>query len=104
MATIADNHKKLHYDLTNVGLRAQATAAGLVQLCVELRRVDVIDDQALERIKTAIADEILVCAPRPIVNQTYRQDVRNRLDRLFKGEERVGTGAEIALGGSLSLS
>lgn len=28
--------RKLHFDLTNVGLRAQATATGLVRLCREL--------------------------------------------------------------------
>ncbi|CAN5152196.1 hypothetical protein BH10PSE12_BH10PSE12_17480 [soil metagenome] len=96
MTIAGGDYKKLHYDLTNVGLRAQATAAGLVQLCVELRRVDVLDDGALERIKTAIADEIVVCAPRPVDKQDYRQDVRSRLDRLFAGEEKLGSSDELA--------
>ncbi len=96
MTIAGGNQKKLHYDLTNVGLRAQATAAGLVQLCVELRRADVLDDVALERIKTAIADEIVVCAARPVDKQDYRRDVKNRLDRLFSGEEKLGSGDELA--------
>jgi len=28
-----EEDKRLHYELGNVGLRAQATAAGLLQLC-----------------------------------------------------------------------
>ncbi|VWX50792.1 hypothetical protein NOVOSPHI9U_310069 [Novosphingobium sp. 9U] len=34
--TIADSNRKLNFDLINIGLRAQATAAGFVQLCKEL--------------------------------------------------------------------
>lgn len=82
--------KKLHFDLTYVGLRAQATAAGLVQLCIELRRANALDDAALDRIKLAVADEICVGAPRSVAPHDYRRDVRSRLDRLFAGEEAVG--------------
>lgn len=95
MTTAASRDKKLHYDLTNVGLRAQATAAGLVQLCVELRRAGIIDNDALDRIKISIADEIVVCAPRPVDRSGYRRDIRDRLDRLFAGLERLGSGDEL---------
>lgn len=32
-----EKQKRLHHDVTNVGLRVQATAVGLIQLCIELR-------------------------------------------------------------------
>lgn len=81
----------MHYDLTNIGLRAQATAAGLVQLCIELQRLNVLDEVAVDRIKNAIACEIITCTPRHVDRNNYRQDVRSRIDRLFSGEEKVGS-------------
>lgn len=98
MTIAADKQRKLHFDLTNVGLRAQATAAGLLQLCTELRRVNVLDEAAIERIKTVIAHEIEISAPRAIVSQTYRQEIRNRLDQLFSGEQNVGTADALSFG------
>lgn len=82
--------KQKHYELRNVGLRAQATAAGLVQLCKELHRSGILEDAAIHRIKEAIADELEVDAPRSITIPQYRLDVRERLDRIFAGEEKVG--------------
>lgn len=73
-----------------LGLRAQATAMGLVQLCTELRRVGVIDEAALERIKSAIADEVAQNAPRTMVKQVYEKDIRGRLDPVFAGCEPIG--------------
>jgi len=95
--TIAGNdQKKMHHDLTNVGLRAQATAAGLVQLCAELRRANVLEDAALERIKDVIADVIAVGAPRGAHKIDYRRDIKGRLDRLFAGEQKLGPAEELA--------
>lgn len=82
--------KHKHYELRNVGLRAQATAAGLVQLCKELQSKGLLEEAALFRIKEAIADELEVDAPRSITIPQYRRDVRERLDRIFAGEEKVG--------------
>jgi hypothetical protein len=88
---IAADKKSRHYELSNVGLRAHATAVGLLQLVQELRHVGILDQPAVERIKAAIADEIEVCAPRPVMSKDYRSDVRQRLDRLFAGEEKIGS-------------
>lgn len=55
MTVAMEQQKKLHFELTNVGMRAQATAAGMVQLCRELHRAGILDNDALERIKSAIA-------------------------------------------------
>lgn len=95
MSTSYDQQKKLHWELTNVELRAQATAIGLVQLCIELRRANVLDDPALDRIKDAIADQVSVAAPRT-VSKTYRGDIRARLDRLFAGDQQVGSADALA--------
>ncbi|MFS0772040.1 hypothetical protein [Sphingomonas sp. 1P08PE] len=89
--------RRLHYELTNVGLRAQATAAGLVQLCVELQRANVLDEESVGRIKASIADEILISLPRHVVRPTFKDDLRARLDRIFRGEQELGTGDSLAL-------
>lgn len=98
MITPREKQKRLHYDVTNVGLRAQATAVGLIQLCVELRRANVLDAKGIERIKDAIVNELAVSAPRQIGSSTYREDVQLRLDRLFAGEEEVGTADALGFG------
>ncbi len=93
-----DKQKKMHYELTNVGLRAQATAVGLVQLCLELRRANVIDEPAVQRIKDAIGDQVSLTAPRPLAGPGYRDEIRTRLDRLFAGEQEVGSAEALAFG------
>jgi hypothetical protein len=93
-----EKQKKLHFELTNVGLRAQATAVGLVQLCLELRRANVLDASAVERIKDSIADQVSVIGTRRIASQAYREDIRARLDRLFAGEQEVGTADALSFG------
>lgn len=93
-----DKQKKLHFDLTNVGLRAQATAAGLLQLCLELRESGILDEPAIDRIKNAIACDIEVSAPRSVACPEYRRDVRERLDKLFAGQTKVGDAGALAFG------
>lgn len=90
--------KKLHFDLTNVGLRAQATAVGLVQLCIELRRAGVLDEEAVDRIKGAIADNVSLSAPRNMGAAQYRSEIKTRLDRLFAGEQEIGSAEDLAFG------
>ncbi|UYY59207.1 hypothetical protein [Sphingomonas sp. S2-65] len=98
MNTSYEKQKKLHFEVTNVGLRAHATAVGLVQLCIELQRAKVLDEPALDRIKTAIADEVSVAAPRAISCMDYRRDIKARLDRLFAGEQELGSAEALAFG------
>ncbi|GGB40288.1 hypothetical protein GCM10011380_32190 [Sphingomonas metalli] len=93
-----DKQKRLHFELINVGLRAQATAVGLVQLCIELREAGVIEDAALCRIKDAIADEVSMTGPRRRNQQDLRTEVRHRLDQLFAGEKKVGPAEALAFG------
>lgn len=94
--TIGVEQKQMHQDLRNVGLRAQATAVGLVQLCRELQSAGVLDQEAVDRIKGAIADEITLTGPRPILRADYRQEVRSRLDSIFSGERKLGRASELS--------
>lgn len=88
---VSSEQGRMHHELTAVGLRAQATAAGLVQLCRELNAVGILDDKALDRIKGVIADEISLTGPRSFTQAQYRQGVCERLDAIFAGRESLGS-------------
>ncbi|WP_375394194.1 hypothetical protein [uncultured Sphingomonas sp.] len=75
--------RRLNSDLSLVGLRAQATAVGLVQLCAELLQAGVLDDQAIGRIKTAIADQIVVSYKPKRGREDFEAALLRRLDKLF---------------------
>lgn len=93
--TIGENLKKSHYELTNVGLRAQATAAGLVQLCKELRVSGALSEDAIGRIKDAVADEVAISTSRKGSLAELRKEARARLDRIFAGDEALGDGRHL---------
>lgn len=82
--------RKLHHALDFIGMRAHATAVGVVQLSIELRRANVIDEAALGRIKDAIAHDIALGRPRSSARDAYQADLRGRLDRVFAGDQPVG--------------
>lgn len=82
--------QRLHDAVGFVGLRAQATAVGLLQLSLELRRAGVIDEGAIERIKEAIAKDISLSCPRSQPKRDFLSNIRTRLDRLFAGGTPVG--------------
>lgn len=81
--------KRLHDEIGFVGLRAQATAVGLLQLSIELRRIGVLDDEAIERVKNAIADDLMLSRPSHMTRAEHEASVRQRLDRLFSGSEAL---------------
>lgn len=89
--------KRLHDSLDLIGLRAQATTVGLIQLAIELQRAGVLGDAALGRIKDAIAKEICLNPPKSVPPERFRDHLRQRLDRLFAGEENVGEARAEAL-------
>lgn len=82
--------RRLHNAIDLIGMRAQATAVGLVQLTIELKRAGALDDEAVERIKQAIANEITLNRPRSMSAEEFDRDLHARLDRIFSGDERVG--------------
>ena len=90
------DHSRVHLALEFLGIRAQATAMGLVQLCIELRRAGLIDEAAVDRVKDSIAEEIAAHAPRTVVKQQYLTDIRGRLDRIFAGDEPIGAGPAVS--------
>lgn len=82
--------KQLHDTIELIGMRAQATTVGLVQLSIELVRAGVLDQDAIGRIKDVIAKEISLNRPRSIPVENFQENLRNRLDRLFSGDGPVG--------------
>ena len=80
----------IHRTLDAVGLRAHATAVGLVQLTCELRRCGILDGPAVERIKEAMIEEICFSRPRTTTRSEFEADIRERIDRVFAGEQQVG--------------
>lgn len=95
MTSKFEKQKRLHHDVTNVGLRAQATAVGLIQLCIELRATNILSDEGLKRIKLAIGDELAIGPYRRIASRDHRSEIDSRLDRLFAGEEKIGSADEL---------
>lgn len=93
--------RELHRTLEFIGLRAQATTVGLLQLCAELVRAGVLNDEAIERIKDAIFREIAVTHTGGYNRAEFEKTLRQRLDAIFPREAdaaartRVGTVAEM---------
>ena len=98
--------RELHNTLEFIGLRAQATSVGLVQLCAELVRAGVLEDAAVERIKEAIRMELTLSNSRGHYRAEFQQTLKQRLDAIFpcgKNAERGPVGdvhdLQAALGG-----
>ncbi|WP_294193020.1 hypothetical protein [uncultured Sphingomonas sp.] len=96
MGQPSDKQKQLHHDVTNVGLRAQATAVGLIQLCIELRKTNALSEEGLGNVKKAIADELLIGPYRRSCSRDQRRDLEMRIDRIFAGEQKVGPAEELS--------
>lgn len=81
--------KQVHDLVSFVGLRAHATAVGLIQLSAELVRAGVLEEATIDRIKTAIANDLALSRPGSISKEEFSRTTRLRLDRLFSGEESL---------------
>lgn len=79
-------HRQLHQDLGFLGLHAPATAAGLLQLTAELVHAGVIDQEAVNRIKDAIARDLVLSRPRNSWRSDYESSIRHRLDHVFEAK------------------
>jgi hypothetical protein len=84
------DERRLHQTVSLVGLRAQATAIGLIQLTTELKRAGVLDEGAVERIKCAIARDLMLSPPASVKKSEFESWVHRRLDALFACEEEMG--------------
>lgn len=83
----AEEH--LHDEVALVGLRAHATAVGLLKLTSELVRAGVLDEAAVTRIKEAIVKELSLTRSRSSSKEEFERSTRKRLDALFAGEAHV---------------
>jgi len=84
--------KEVHDLIGFVGLRAHATAVGLLQLSVELVNAGVLKEDAVTRIKAAIANELELSRPSTVSKAEFDRTTRRRLDRLFAGDEKLAPG------------
>ena len=78
-----NEHRRLHQDLGFLGLQAPAMAAGLLQLTAELVQAGVLDQEAVCRIKDAIARDLVLSRPRNAWRSDYESSIRHRLDEVF---------------------
>jgi hypothetical protein len=79
--------RRLHDALDFIGLRALATAAGLIQVCTELERAGIFDEGAITRIKQAMAREIALSHRGNY--ETEFERAMQRLDALFAGRAEL---------------
>jgi hypothetical protein len=82
--------RKLRESIDLLGIRAQATAVGMIQIAIELRRAKLLDEAAMERIKGAILGDIMLARPPSVDPADYERSLRRRLDALFAGDESFG--------------
>ena len=82
--------RKLRESIDLLGIRAQATAVGMFQIAIELRRAGVLDEDAISRIKDAILGDIMLAKPPSADRTDYEKSLRKRLDGLFAGSESFG--------------
>jgi len=89
--------RELHRTLEFIGLRAQATTVGMLQLCAELVRAGSLPVDAIERIKQSIFREIAVNQPRGYNRAEFERTLKQRLDSIFPSaadaqpRARIGT-------------
>lgn len=81
--------KEVHDLISFVGLRAHATAVALLRLSAELVKAGVLDEEAINRIKTSIIEDLELTRPMSVNKDEFHRTTRRRLDRLFSGEEKL---------------
>ena len=79
----------MHHSMKFLPMGSQSAAAGLIQLCAELHRSGLLTDDAMERIKSAIVDELTDRAPRSMTKNAFRSDTHDRLDKVLSGCEHM---------------
>ena len=93
---------RLHECLDFIGLRAQATSVGLLQLCAELVAVGVLNDAAVERIKGAIQKDITVSRRGgKHGHDEFATTLRKRLDSVFPSCSKPAIGTHIGTAGDM---
>ncbi|UYY79640.1 hypothetical protein [Sphingomonas sp. R1] len=81
---------ELHHSLNLAGFRALATAAGLLQLCRELKTAGILPAEAIDRVRDAMFKELIEgAAPSRRHDPAFRDHLRHRLEGLFSGVESL---------------
>ena len=76
--------RERHQTLDLIGLRAHATAVGLIQLCEELLNAGILSGESLDRIKAAIYSDLAVTKRARVAKQWDADDtLRQRIDAVF---------------------
>ena len=81
------DERRLHDAMDFIGMRALTTAAGMIQLCNELQHAGALGEDAVGRIKDAMAREIALCRRGGFEHEF--QVARERLDAIFAGQEEL---------------
>jgi hypothetical protein len=76
--------RERHRTLDFIGLRAHATAVGLIQLCEELLNAGILSTEGLDRIKASICSELAVGKRARVSDQReFDNMLRCRIDAVF---------------------
>lgn len=85
------DHDELRSHLMDlVGIRSPIVAAALLQLIVELRVAEVLNDDGLERVKDAIVAAAVQAGPSHKFIADFEVEVRAKLDRLIAASQVSG--------------
>jgi hypothetical protein len=95
--------RRFHDQLDFIGVRAHVTATAVLQMCIELQRAGVFDDEAMGRIKDAMAKEVALSRSRGIYADEYA-NARRRIDEIFAGRGKLATSIEELAGRDISAS
>jgi hypothetical protein len=83
--------KRLHAAMRFLEMPATTTSLGFLKLVEELERAGILDEAAVERIKTAMYKELCLRLPAHLRTQFFESMVREHLNRLFSGDEPLAT-------------
>ena len=87
---IRDETRRTHCDLSLAGLRAEATATGLIQLMRELRGSGSLAPDAVGRTRDRVVDDLTLSCPIGAKEDAFRDDLRRRLDHLLEDDASEG--------------
>lgn len=82
--SLNEEAERRHSDVNLAGFRAHASAIGLLQLLKELQIAGVLSKAAVERIRDAIVDELLLSRPIRSDAEEFRDRLQSRFARLLE--------------------
>lgn len=89
--TTREQAEHRHSEVSLAGFRAHAAAIGLVHLLRELRIAGVLSASAVERIRDAVVDELMLSRPLHAQEEDFRNRLRVRFERLMGEPPTAGS-------------